>query len=60
MIRLDQTTDDNPLLNQSKLFYVLEQTMRYVEDNNGIGLNHLPPAGMIRSVLWLSYATCSE
>ncbi|MEO9696424.1 hypothetical protein [Tateyamaria sp.] len=57
MIKLDQTTDDNPLLNQSKLFYVLEQTMRYVEDDLS---PKFPPAGMIRSVLWLSYATCSE
>ncbi|MEP3892449.1 MAG: hypothetical protein ABJN52_00385 [Litorimonas sp.] len=38
MIKLNQLADDDPLLDQSKLLYVLEQTIRYAEENDGIGL----------------------
>lgn len=38
MIKLDPIADDDPLLDRSKLFHALEQTIRYAEDNGGIGL----------------------
>ena len=38
MIKLNPLADDDPLLNSSKLFYALERTIRYAEDNGGIGL----------------------
>lgn len=38
MIKLNPIADNDPLLNQSKLLYALEQTVRYAEENNGIGL----------------------
>ena len=38
MIKLNQLNDDDPLLDQSKLFYALEQTIQYAEENGGIGL----------------------
>ena len=38
MIKLSPIADDDPLLDQSKLFHALEQTIRYAEANVGIGL----------------------
>lgn len=38
MIKLNQLSDDDLLLDQSKLFYALEQTIQYAVENNGIGL----------------------
>ena len=38
MIKLNQLSDNDPLLDQSKLFYALEQTIQYAQDNEGIGL----------------------
>ena len=38
MIKLNSIPDDDPLLDQSKLLYALEQTIRYAEENGGIGL----------------------
>ncbi|WP_271437105.1 hypothetical protein [Lentibacter algarum] len=38
MIQLHHIADEDPHLDKSKLFYVLEQTIRYAEMNGGIGL----------------------
>ena len=38
MIKLKSIADDDPLLDQSKLLYALEQTIRHAEENGGIGL----------------------
>lgn len=38
MIKLNPIADDDPLLTHSRLLYALEQTVRYAEENNGIGL----------------------
>ncbi|GLO68661.1 hypothetical protein MACH17_01780 [Phaeobacter inhibens] len=38
MIKLNAIADDDPLLDQSKLLYALEQTIQYAEENSGIGL----------------------
>lgn len=38
MIKLNPLDDDDPLLDQSKLFHALEQTICYAEENGGIGL----------------------
>jgi hypothetical protein len=38
MIKLNPLDDNEPLLKQSKLFHALERTIRYAEDNGGIGL----------------------
>jgi hypothetical protein len=38
MIKLNPLADNDPLLDQSKLLHALEQTIRYAESNDGIGL----------------------
>ena len=38
MIELQPLSDDDPTLDQSKLLHALEQTIRYAEDNDGIGI----------------------
>ncbi|MEP4197271.1 MAG: hypothetical protein ABJL99_16735 [Aliishimia sp.] len=38
MFKLNQLADDDPLLDQSKLFNALEQTIRYAKESGGIGL----------------------
>ena len=38
MIKLNPIADDDPLLDQPRLFHAFEQTIRYAEDNGGIGL----------------------
>ncbi len=38
MINLNAIADDDPRLESSKLLYALEQTIRYAQENGGIGL----------------------
>ena len=38
MIKLNAIADDDAPLDQSKLLYALEQTIRYAEENGGIGV----------------------